>query len=109
MPLSLKEQVLYFRQVNSSERRGVVSNFKRTNAVNEITVNTSAAIGNTSFRNSGTCPMNCHYPSTGFSVRQCSPVGHENYIMSKLLESIIAKRGDRYRRKKKRSKVAGII
>lgn len=70
---------IYFRRVSHSKKRGIVSNFISTSTTNDVTVAISATIGNTSFRNSGNCPMCCHYPSTGFFACQDSPLGHKKY------------------------------
>lgn len=50
----------------NSVKKGLDNSFITTSTAKEIVVVISAAIGNTSFRNSGICPMNYRYPSVGF-------------------------------------------
>ena len=77
----------------NSVKKGLDNSFITTSTMKEIVVVISAAIGNTSFRNSGIRPMNYRYPSVGFPLFVPHAWDKRESIINKLFGQIKAGRG----------------
>lgn len=76
------------RCLRNSVKKGQDNSFSVTSTMKEIVVVISAAIGNTSFRNSGIRPMNYRYPSVGSPLFISHAWDMKKYIIKNLLGQI---------------------